>query len=384
MARQPSIFELMEMETTNMPSITKIFILSLIIFSWAQSVNAEEDHHMQNGVITMSPDEQNAAGITTFTVERRSLWKTIAAPGEVVINKYQTHDVTPRISAQIVLRKVKLGDKVKKGQLLVLLSSVEMAEAQGNLIQTDREWKRVEKLGRQIVSEKRITEAQIARQRAYASVQAFGMSKQQINELLAGGDASLATGQFGLTSPQDGVIIEDQFFEGEVVQPGRLLFRVSDESKGWVEAQLNPQKSEHIAEGDKVQIRIDKAHTLKGRVSQLHHSIDKTTRTRSVRIEVDNARDLLHPGEYVQVILTDKTARSVLAVPSEAISLMSTGPVVFKIDGNKLSPQLIETGDSQNGWTEVKTGLNSGDVIVHQGTFFLKSLMLKSQIGDAH
>ena len=375
-----------------MSSMTKIILFTLICIGWLNTAVAEgehtesqhESHDSEDGVIRMDADERAAEGITTISVTPRELNSIISAPGEVVLNAYRTHDVTPRIAAQIVSRKVKLGETVKKGQLLLVLSSVAMAEAQGNLIETDREWKRVQKLGRQIVSAKRYIAAQVARQRAYATVRAYGMSKTQISQLISNGDASRATGRFELTSPQNGTVIRDSFFEGEVVKPGRLLFRVTDESKIWVEAQLNPQQARHVAVGATVKVKLDNSYTVDGTVRQLHHNIDETTRTRAVRIEVNNANERLHPGEYVEVLLPGKSTKSSLAVPHEAITLMAGSSVVFKLDGNQLTPQPVQTGSIQKGWTVIRAGLQPGDMIVNQGTFLLKSLMLKSQMGEGH
>jgi len=56
--------------------------------------------------------------------------------------------------------------------------------------------------------------------------------------------------------------------------------------------------------------------------------------------------------------------------------------VVFILEGNKLHPQLVETGAVRNDWIEIKNGLQIDNEIVTQGMFLLKSLLLKSQIGD--
>ena len=55
-------------------------------------------------------------------------------------------------------------------------ANVAMAEAQGELLVADREWARVQKLGRKVVSETRFIAAQVKRQQAYARVLAYGMT----------------------------------------------------------------------------------------------------------------------------------------------------------------------------------------------------------------
>lgn len=365
--------------------ILKVFILALSLsalnVAMASDDEGEEEH--AGGIIEMSPEMRSAQGIETARVASRTLTAVVSAPGEVEINLYRSAQVTPRITAQVVSRYARLGDQVEKGQKLVTLSSVSMAEAQGALVEADREWNRVKKLGRKVVSEKRHVAAQVARQRAYATVLAYGMSKTEVKQLLKDGDASLATGEFGLLSPQAGTIIFDEFVIGEVVETGRLLFEVSDESVIWVEAKLRPEQAANIQIGSLARISVNGKIWTEGKVVQLHHRLDADSRTLGVRIEVNEEKDVLHPGEYVQVALETSASEKRVAVPEDAVVLMAGSPSVFKLEDGKLSAYPVETGVSSAGWVEVTAGLAVGEEIAVKGVFTLKSLILKSQIGDA-
>ncbi|MFQ5644101.1 MAG: efflux RND transporter periplasmic adaptor subunit [Thiogranum sp.] len=347
-------------------------------------VQAGEGAGAVAGSLEMTAAKRQAQGIRTAIVAPHVLAGIIMAPGEVRINTYASSQVTPRISAQVVARHARLGDEVTKDQPLVTLSSVAMAEAQGALVEADREWNRVRKLGRKVVSEKRYVAAQVARQRAYATVRAYGMTGVQIKRLLAEGDAARATGGFDLPSPQAGTIIHDDFVVGELIEPGKVLFEISDESVLWVEAMLNPEDAARIVIGAPARVSVDGVQWLDGKVIQRHHRLDETTRTRSIRIEVDNSTDRLHPGQFVQAAVQSSTAAAVMAVPREAIVLFQGSPSVFRVEGDALNPQPIETGVTRVGYTEVKAGLTDGDEVVVQGAFLIKSLLLKSQIGDEH
>lgn len=337
----------------------------------------------EEGALKVTAAEREAQGIRTARVEPRALAGAVTAPGEVRMNAYASAQVAPRITAQVVARHARLGETVAVDQPLVTLSSVAMAEAQGALIEVDREWQRVRKLGREVVSDKRFVAAQVARQRAYATVRAYGMTENQIERLLADGDASRATGAFDLLSPQPGTVVSDDFVLGEVVEPGRVLFEVSDESLLWVEAQLRPEQAGSVAVGTPARVSRDGSRWLDGKVVQLHHRLDEGTRTQGVRIAVANRDDELHPGEYVDVTLQTAATAARLAVLKDAVLLMQGTPTVFKLEGDELHPQPVETGVTRGGWTEIRAGLVAGDEIVIQGAFLLKSLALKSQIGDA-
>jgi len=364
-----------------------LILLTLFCFT-AQAGEAGKEDEQNTNFITMTAQQRTQLGVKTAPAGLRALNATIQAPGEVKIDMYRSAQVTPRISAQIVSRHARLGERVKKGQQLVTLSSVAMAEAQGALIDAEREWKRVKKLGRKVVSEKRYLSSQVARQRAYATVLAYGMNRQEVKQLLSRRDASLATGKFNLLSPQTGTIIFDNFVIGEVVKTGRLLFEVSDESVLWVEAKLRPQQAAKIQIGALANISVDGKKWLTGRVIQLHQRLNVDSRTLGVRIEVSRNNEkynhvLLFPGEYVQVSLQTRASKKQIAVPESAVVILRGSPTVFKLDGDSLLPTPVETGDSSAGWVAITAGLAKGEKIAVKGVFMLKSLLLKSQIGDA-
>ena len=344
----------------------------------------EEGGHEEEGALEMDAARRAAQGVVTARAERRALADVITAPAEVVINLYRSAQVTPRIAAQVIARHARLGDSVTTGQPLVTLSSVEMAEAQGQLLVADREWKRVRKLGRKVVSERRYIEAQVTRQQAWARVLAYGMTRAQIKALLAEGDASRATGSFDLISPQDGTVISDNFIVGELAEPGTVLFEISDESVLWVEAKLNPEDATRVAIGAPARVKAGDGDWLQGKVVQRHHRLDETTRTQAIRIEVDNRDDRLHPGQFVEAAIQSGKAAPVVAVPTGAVVLFQGSPTVFKVEGDELHPQPVETGVTRAGYTEIKAGLAEGEEIVVKGAFLIKSLLLKSQMGEGH
>jgi cobalt-zinc-cadmium efflux system membrane fusion protein len=346
--------------------------------------HAEEkgEEHGEEENVKLTDAELRGAGVIIARVAPRSLAETLSAPGEVTVNQYATLQVTSRIEAQVIARHVRMGDVVEKGQRLVTLSSVDMAEAQANLILTDQEWQRVQRLGRDVVSEQRFLKAKVAAQQAEAKVLAYGMSRAQVKNLLAN-EVSAATGEFDLPANQSGTIIHDAFMVGQIIEPGTILFEVSDESRIWVEAQLAPEKASLIELGAQAWVTKNGV-SMTGTVVQVHHRVDEATRTLPVRIEVNNHRDSLHAGQFTDVeIKTGETAR-VVAVPNKAIILLEGRQVVFKREGNELHPVPLETGTSKGGWTEVKAGLFVGDEIVVENAFLIKSLILKSKMGEGH
>jgi len=344
--------------------------------------NDEHDGHggHEEGAVDdeLNDEQRRMADIETLVVRQQAIGTPITAPGEVTLNTYRTTKMTPRIAAQVQQRHVRLGDHVKKDQALVTLSSVDMAQAQGALLEAETELRRVEKLGRKVVSEKRFVAAQVAYQQAHARVRAYGMTPAQIEKLINQGDAANATGEFQLLSYQDGTVINDGFVVGELVEPGHVLLEISDESTLWVEARLTPEDAARIDIGTVARVRAGDI-WLTGKVTQARHTLDETTRTLAVHVEVPNPDDRLHPGQFVNVIIEDRDKQQGIVVPLEAVLRGADGDwqlFVETVPGRFVPREIVvlyTVGDQM-----LIKGVTEGTTIVSKGAFFVQSEIAKS------
>jgi len=343
----------------------------------------ETDQHQDEGLVALDINKLKSADILVNRIDEEVLITEIIAPGEVVINKYRSSKVTPRIQAQVIARHKRLGDLVKKGESLLELSSVDMAQAQGNLLVTYREWKRVEKLGTKVISSSRYTEVQVKYQQAFAKVLAFGMTRTQVKSLLKQNDVTQMTGNFKLLAQQNGTIIKDDFLIGEIIESGRILFEITDETSLWVEAHLSPTEAKYIVVGATANVLIG-TKNLPGKVVQILHKLDEKTRTFPIRIEVPNNQDLIHPGQFVEAKIQSQQKALVLAVPQEAVLRSSDGDwVVFvEVEPGQYRAKEIERVRTVNNLVVIK-GIESGSRIVTQGAFFVQSELAKSGF-DVH
>lgn len=331
--------------------------------------------------IRMDEAALEAAGIVIRPVLTTALNEELRAPGEVIDSAYGTTLITPRVDAIVVRRDAKLGDEVEKGAPLVTLSSVEVAQAQGALRIAEQDWKRVRELGREAVSGRRYTEAQVTYEQARAAAQAYG---------IAGASAGKANGEFTLSAPHAGRITEDNFVVGERIEPGQTLFRLVDESIVWADATLPAEHAGRVSVGSSAQVVLGDTR-LPGKVVQRAHRTSEGTRNAIVRVEVPNEDDRLHAGDYVEVYLdagervtaAPQTPR--VAVPTSALVQLQGDTVVFRqaADG-ALAAVPVRTGDVVGDRTMVLEGLSEGDRVVHEGAFALKAQILKSQIGEGH
>ena len=349
----------------------------------------EEEHkdehgHDEENRVHLNNEQRHSAGIVVDTLTARPVPTEIEAPGEIRLNSYASSQVTPRIEAQVVTRHARLGDPVAVGQPLVTLSSVSMAEAQGELLVAAKEWQRVKNLGKKVVSDRRYLEARVAFQQAQAKLLAYGLTTKQTDKLIHKDNITQADGRFTLLSPQDGTVIHDDFITGQMVEPGNLLFELTDESNLWIEARINPEFVSQINIGASARVLVGNA-WIDGKVIQIHHALDETTRTLAVRLEIQNPGDQLHPGQFVTVrIQTATSGQTVLTLPLEAVLRSPDGDwqVFVEEEPGEFEPKEVEVVRQLPGLAVIE-GLSPGTRVVTQGAFFVQSELAKSGF-DVH
>ena len=331
----------------------------------AHEEDSHDDHSEDASHAESNTAQLATANIETLVVSKQRLPELISAPGEVIVNAYRTTAVTPRIGAQVMKRHVRLGDHVKKGQALVTLTSVEMASAQGELLEAEAELRRVKELGRKVVSEKRFIAAQISYQQAYSQASAYGMSNRQIDALIKQNDATKANGQFQLLSFQDGTVISDDFVVGQIVEPGHSLMQVTDESRLWIEARLPVGGADGINKEAQATVVLGNAN-VSGKVAQIHHLLDEITRTQAVYIEVPNENHQLDPGQFVTVNIDSQHVSEGIAVPMEAVLRNNKGEwrVFVETSAGRFEPQVVNMV-SNRGDPVVIEGVEEASILIN-------------------
>jgi len=337
--------------------------------------------HEEEGVVHLTPEQMKAANIVVEPLALTDVSTRIRAPGEIKLNAYRTIKVTPRINAQIIARHAKLGDEVTRGQALVTLSSVEMADAQGQLLLAEKEWIRVKKLGSKVVSERRYITAKVDYDKALANVKAFGMNEEDIQALLTQKRSS--DGSFVLAAQQAGRVLHDKFIVGERVEAGHELMVISDESVMWVEARVTPAIAGKIEVNNAAEILLDEQR-FSAKVIQLHHTLDETTRTSAVRLEVENKDDHLHAGMFVTTFIATGQRHQAIQIPEAAVLRSADGDwqvFVEQDESGEFRAQEVKLISVSDGMAVIDGSQNKvgpGTRVVTQGAFFVQSELAKS------
>jgi Cu(I)/Ag(I) efflux system membrane fusion protein len=177
-------------------------------------------------------------------------------------------------------------------------------------------------------------------------------------------------------APADGVVAELGVREGTSFMPGAPLFRINSLRKVWAIAQVPEVQVSRIATGAKVTVRATAwaGEDFSGRVVAILPDVDAATRTRPVRVEVDNPRSRLVPGMFVSLEFAMPAMAPQLVVPSEAVIVTGERSVVVVArEGGGFDVADVKLGAESNGKTAILSGLEEGQSVVLSGQFLIDS-----------
>ena len=338
---------------------------------------AEDDDHghdHDDDVVELNARQRSLAGIRTATLTAQAVDYPLQAPAEIRSNDYTSHMVSPRVPSVVLRRHVTLGEHVSAGQPLVTLFSDEVARAQADYRVAHSEQQRVRQLGRSAVGERRFVEADAALAASRARLQAYGLDEDAISTLHRG-DTPL--GEYTLTARSDGAVLTDQFRQGQRAEAGIPLIELADESRLWVEAYLPAQSPAEMSAGLAADVVVGQI-SLTGTVIQQAHTIDPVTRTRIVRLDIDNSEHLLHPGQFAEVRFRFRTDEAVLTVPENALLRNPEGhwEIFVEDSPGHYRARTVTPGRALGLLREIE-GIEAGTRVVTHGAFFVASQIAK-------
>ncbi|MBW4696951.1 MAG: efflux RND transporter periplasmic adaptor subunit [Aphanocapsa lilacina HA4352-LM1] len=376
----------------------------------ADTAQADKTAFQSSGerTIELSPEAVRNQAIQVATVSRRRVSERKVFPASVEEAATRSGTVSMPVGSRVQQINVDIGDSVRKGQVLAVLTSSELGGAKADLLsakasllasqarliaakrQSDRE---TYLAGRGISSQREQQEAQAqlasaqsefagaqsAIEAAKARLLAFGLTEEEINRLQRGNDI---TPRLSARSSVNGQVILRKARVGQVVQPGEALFTISDLSEVWVVLKVFQSELGRLHVGDSVRFTVRGLGNteVQGRVVRIGEALDPQTRAADVRVVIPNRDRKLKPGMLVQAeVDLGGSSREVLAVPDKALYDVGGKQVVFLRESTtRFMPREVQLGTRVGEYVEVTGGLKPGDAVVVEGGFVLKSEMLKS------
>lgn len=340
-------------------------------------------------LLALSAEEAQRAGIKVQKIELQEKAEQVVVTATIQANQDRLAHVAPRVPGRIVRVSANLGDRVKPGQSLALLDSIELGEARSTYLQAVSEaavaqagFERAKRLQADaIIPEKEFLRARAEHEKARASLRAAADRLR----MMGVDPEKLAGSTFPVTAPFAGTVIEKKAVLGELAPVDQSLFTVADLSVLWIEANLFEKDLAKVRPGAQAAVAVSAypGEVFKGRLTYISSVMDKESRTVKARVEVPNPDGRLKPEMFATASIHTGSSAKALLLPEDAVLLVQGQPTVFVAEKGGFEPRPVEVGERGQGRVVIKSGVEPGEAVVVAGAYALKARLLKSQIGDA-
>jgi cobalt-zinc-cadmium efflux system membrane fusion protein len=343
-----------------------------------------------------SPEIADRAGFEYATVEARPLTEIVRCHAEVAYDGNRYAQISAQVPGIVSEVHKDFGDTVDSGDALVTITSTHLGAAKASYLQATAAvelWQRNHAreavlLDRGASTERGLLEAgtslaesRISLSAAEQALLSFGLSKPQVDALRRNEDTSA---RYVVTAPFAGIVVDRQATAGEVVDSSRPLFAVADVSRMWALIDVYESNLRHIEIGQPVVLQVEglPGESFGGRITWVSSQLDPRTRTLRAHADFDNSGGMLRAHMFASASVSVRDRRPSLVVPAASVQWEGCCNVVFiKKSATEYQPRKVHLGIATGTVYEVLGGLDAGDEVVTQGSFLLKTEILKGSIG---
>ncbi len=402
-------------------ALTAVGLVGAFLLAGCDGAPAADEIHGEEhdpNVVEVPEEAQANVGLQTAKLRRTTLQHMVRATGIVSPDQTRYAHITPLGRGIVERVHVNLGDRVQRGDPLVSYDNIELGDLIGEYMTLQAGLARLEaerEVSRKILdrAESLLQVEAIARQEyevrhaqyeqaaaAVGSQQAelarveeklhrFGLTDEDIAELKTSPHESPhRTASHNVSSaPFSGVIVKYDVSPGELVDRDKALFTLVDTSSVWVLANLYEKDIGLVEAGGECQVEVSSYpnEVFRGNVTYISDFLDPASRTAKVRCVVDNSDGRLKLEMFADVRIPSRESRDSATVPVSALQEVNGQTVVFvKIAATRFEKRVLGVGDQGEDWAEVVRGLEASEEVVTKGSFYLKSILLREQIGDEH
>lgn len=355
--------------------------------------------------VELSAQAREAAGVVTAAATLTTRDEGLEAPAVIGLDERKTARIGSVVDGIVVATRAEVGDRVGRGFTLAELHSqvvheawaayrkaiAERRRATAELEFTRQAEARAGRLLRdQAIARQDAERARVDRLAAEEQLEVARTDVRRAEENLehlgitSGEDPRGERGEMiPVRTPIAGVVMERLATTGTAVTTGTLLFVVSDLTTLWAVAEIDETAVGRITPGKAVTVRVASGESFPGTIGFIGDRVNPKTRRITVRCDVPNPQGRLKPDMFARVTLATGAVRQVVVVPSGAVQEVDGRSVVFvESAGGGFTIRPVRTGADAAGQVEILEGLESGERVAAQGTFLLKSELLRGRLGE--
>jgi membrane fusion protein, heavy metal efflux system len=365
-------------------------LLSLELSSASASAQQNPPENSDDLSVTVAPAMQQRLLIAPVVATERA--EVLRLPGRVALDEQRVARIGPAISGQLTEIKAFVGQNVRKGDVLAMIHSTELGNAQAayliakskvNLhrLAANRARRLLEsgvisqvKLNER---ESELAESEVEMRANVDRLRVMGMSESAIRRLSDSGAIDSTT---PITATLTGTVIERHVSIGEIAQPADNLFTVADLSRVWVAADAPEQDAHLIEAGGYADVLIPAlpGESITGKLVYVAATVNPISRTVTVRMEVENSDRKIKP-EMLATMIIHRPLVSSMTIPAKAVVRQNDHDYVFvQIAPNRFELCPVSLGPEQDGLRQVFSGLDLGRQIVVDGAFHLNNERMRS------
>lgn len=318
-------------------------------------------------------------GIKTAKAGSPGAEAKITVPGSIEYDLLHYAEIGPRLDGRIVDVKVKLGDRVKKGDLLAELSVPSLAEAQAAFLTANASLAAAKKNFEREkgLLEKNLTtarEAEVAQAELDKAKAESSAARARLEALGASGGG--VGGQIKLVAPIDGTIVQRHAVLGAFISMSSNAFVIADTSKLVATLDVHEADLPYLRMGSEVVFTADGLpdRTFKGKVTYIDPIVNKATRLVRARVQVPNEDGTLRPNMFVRAAITlPAQPGAALALPPQSVQPLGNDDVVFiEREPGKFEIRKVIVSRRTSEVVEIKEGVTKDETIVVEGAFLLR------------
>jgi cobalt-zinc-cadmium efflux system membrane fusion protein len=354
----------------------------------SQESSAKSNVSSSEATLDLSASQLNAikiepVGSYPFPVEKEAV-------GNIDFDGDLSVQVFPAFQGTILNTFGELGARVQKDQPLYTIKSPDLIQAESNLIGaaatfelTSKELARVQGLGgiaerekEQATSDQQTAEG--ALKAARDAVLVFGKTTAEIEQMIASRKIDPA---LVVRSPISGKITYKIAQPGFLVQPGNspAPYSVADVAIKWMLANVPESESAFFRVGQPVAVKVmaypDRV--FKGKVSKIYETVDPTTHRVTIRSEIADPKDELHPGMLANFVIQVRNPVEATAIPANGVVREADGTMTAWVtsDRHHFVQRIIKIGLRNDDRVQVLDGLQRGELAVTNDAVFLSNML---------